>query len=110
MYCGTPSQFSDTGVSRTTTSSGTMKIRESVSVLGKFTLKTPRRNFSNQTRSLECRCFECQDSRATPCPLLNYCLEYQVLRHAKFFPVVTELWFQSLWQLNASLSGAPGNT
>src|SRR6202043_927551 len=52
-YWGTPSQLSDTGVSRTTTSSGTMKIRESVSALGKFTQELRVQNPGNRDRSLD---------------------------------------------------------
>src|SRR5712692_4966492 len=41
MYRGTP-RFSDSGVKSTTTSSGTIKIRESVSALGRFTQELRR--------------------------------------------------------------------
>src|SRR5258708_5755242 len=54
-YRGTPNQFSDTGVSSTTTSSGTIKIRESVNALGRFT----------PIASLEAGIVECQE-RVSP--------------------------------------------
>src|SRR5882672_3438938 len=41
MCRGRPSQFSENGVSRTTTRSGTTKIRESVSEFGRFTIQQP---------------------------------------------------------------------
>src|SRR5216684_7214792 len=52
MYRGTP-RFSDSGVNSTTTSSGTIKIRESVSALGRFTRELQLPIVRNNTQSYE---------------------------------------------------------